>query len=91
MVIIRYFPDMFYGLLNEVGISIPENHEKFDFYEYVHYNVFMNVSLGYAYHEWQHEHNAKIIASIPHEKLNTMTVEGLINLGCEFTQSSYID
>ena len=64
------------------GIKVPPDPENFDKSEYPHFNVFAVVQSGAplltATSHWE---NARIIAEIPDDRINLVTMEDLINMG----------
>jgi hypothetical protein len=76
--------DMLVKPAEEAGIKVPTDLENFNKDEYPHWTVYCNVQLGspmpYPSCHWD---NAKIIASIPSDKIKITTFEELEKLGLQ--------
>lgn len=76
------FPSMIAVEARDAGMKVPEDPDgKWDFQEYLHFGVFCQLTLGRSV-DWAHfrnavAENAKIIASIPIEKLGQMTLHNV--------------
>lgn len=75
------FPGMLINPAKEAGMKVPENADNFDPKEFPHFKVFCNVQLGRRMPSpTSHWENAKIIASIPQEKIFTITIGELLTM-----------
>lgn len=74
-------PELLIEAAQEAGMKTPEDCNNFDFDTYPHFCIFCKVQLGIPVTWGNHWDNAKIIAKIPQEKLQTLTYEDLLNLG----------
>jgi len=76
------FKGMIANAAEEAGMKVPADADgKWDPKEFPHFNVFCMVQLGCAMYPGEHWNNAKVIASIPDDKIKTATVEDLIEAG----------
>lgn len=72
-------------IAKEAGIVVPEDINDFDLEGHVHFVVFMTVQRGEELpYEQAALDNAKLIAAISDEDINTITIEGIIDLGFKF-------
>lgn len=79
------FAGMLVGAAKQAGMKTPEDpDEGFDPKEYPHFDIFCTVQLGRAIRWGEHWDNAKVVARIPNEKLDTVTLQDLLNDGLEF-------
>ena len=73
------------GLVNpakDAGIKVPDDLDNYNHDEYVHWTVFCNVQLGRRMPSPNsHWRNAEIIAAIPDDKIQLITMSELIDLG----------
>jgi len=81
---------MIAGVAKKAGIKTPKNpDDDFDRNAYPHFFVFCEITLGRAisagtWHSWA-EYNAKIIASLSEERIKTMTLGNLVDVGVELS------
>ena len=77
------FPSMIAETARQAGMKVPPNEGEDDFSpdEFPHFHVYCNVQLGVALTWGNHWENAKIIASIPEDKLRSITVQDLEVMG----------
>lgn len=76
------FPDMLKYAAELAGIKTPENCEDFNPEYYPHFEVFCIMQLGQPMpYPGVHFDNAKIIASIPDDKIKLITGQELLDLG----------
>jgi len=81
------FPGMIAEAAKQAGMKTPENPDDgFDAKEYPHFNIYCAVQLGRAIRWGEHWENAKVVARIPNDKLETVTLQDLIEDGLEFHQ-----
>lgn len=70
------------GPAKEAGIAIPEDLEEFDPEEYPHWDAFCTMQLGRPMPNAScHWENAKVIARIPLDKIKTITIREMLNMG----------
>jgi hypothetical protein len=78
------FPGMLIAPAKEAGMKIPENADNFNSEEFPHFKVFCFVQLGrpmpFPTSHWE---NAKVVASIPQEKIFTITAGELLDMGIQ--------
>jgi hypothetical protein len=78
------FPEMLINPAKEAGMKVPENADKFDAKKFPHFQVFCIVQLGRRMPSpTSHWENAKIVASIPQEKIFTITNGELLAMGID--------
>jgi hypothetical protein len=66
----------------KAGMKVPEDPDDFDAEQFPHFHAFCNVQLGYRMPNLHcHWGNAEIIAAIPEDKIKTITVKELLELG----------
>ena len=76
------FPGMLVQPALKAGIKVPDNPEKFDDKKYPHFYVFINFQLGRPiFNSTSHWSNAKIIAKISDDKIKTITLGDIAELG----------
>jgi hypothetical protein len=78
------FPSMLIRPAEKAGMKVPDlgNGEDFNTEEYPHFNVFCTAQLGRRMSSWtEHWDNAKVISSIPEDKIRSITLRELIDLG----------
>lgn len=73
------FPGMLLGPAEKAGIKTPADADNYDANEYTHFAVFCNLQLARPMS--CHWTNAKIIATIPEDKIKTITVEEILEMG----------
>lgn len=78
------FPSMLTIHAEDAGIQVPTfegEDDEYDKNQYPHFHVFCTVQLGRAM-DWDEPwHNAPIIAAIPDDKIRTITIDELRELG----------
>lgn len=84
------FPSMITRAAKEAGMKIPDlsNTDEFDAKEFPHFQVFCSIQLCRPI-DWQAsepEHNSKIIASIPDDEIELVTLEKLLSMGIKYAQ-----
>lgn len=84
MVTTFIYPEMFRSHINGSKLKQPKNYESFDQEKYPHFDVFIKSHLGNVFDTADLKNNANIIASIPDEKIKTVTYRDLINMGVRF-------
>ena len=78
------FEGMLENPAKEAGIKVPLNVDKFNAQKYPHFKVFCNIQLGRRMPSpTSHWKNAKIIAAIPEDKIKTMTLGQILELGID--------
>ena len=78
------FPELLIGPAEEAGIKVPEDIENYDPEIFPYWKVFCNVQLGAPLpNSLAHWNNAKIIASIPQDKIKEITYPDLLEMGLE--------
>lgn len=83
------FPEMLIPAALEAGMKVPEDTENYDINEYPHFNVFCNMQLGQPMPNWTcHWSNAKVIASIPTNKIKEITMGDIFAMGFEIGRSN---
>lgn len=76
------FPGMLVASATKAGMKVPEDPDEFDPEQFPHFHAFCNVQLGYRMPNLSvHWGNAEIIASIPEDKIRTITLKELFDLG----------
>lgn len=79
------FPGMIASAAEKAGMKVPpEPDGDWDAKEYPHFNIFCTVQLCRAIRWGEHWENAKVVARIPEDKLQTVTLQDLIDDGLEF-------
>lgn len=81
------FPSMIAAPAREAGMKVPSDEECDDYNsaEYPHFAVYCTLHLGQPV-DWgtlqdKLTHNAKMVAAIPHDKIEKTTFEDLRKLG----------
>lgn len=80
------FPGMLIEAAKRAGIKVPEvdvDKEDYDKYQFPHFGVFCNMQLNRPVVWGEHWDNAKIIATIPEDKIKDVTLSNLFELGCQ--------
>jgi len=81
------FPHMLITPATAAGMSVPTDADNFDGNEYPHFAVFCTLQLGRRMkmdgEQWR---NAKVIASIPKDRITQMTLEDFLAAGLEWQQ-----
>ena len=76
------FPGMLIPAAKEAGIAVPHDPDNFDASEYPYFAVFCNVQLGRSMRPMNcHWDNAKIIASIPSDRIKEITFGEILAMG----------
>lgn len=76
------FPHMLENAAKEAGMTVPPDAEDFNGDEFPHFRVFCEAQLARPMlSPGEHWENAKIIANISNEKIKTVTIDDLRNLG----------
>jgi hypothetical protein len=76
------FPSELVGPAKEAGISVPPDPDNYKPEDFVRFNIFCKMQLGQTMpNDHAHWDNAKIIARIPKEKLKTININELIDMG----------
>jgi len=74
---------MFVVHTENTGIKIPPDPNNYEKHEYPHWAVFITIHCGHAFDYTVLEENARIIASIPDDKIKEITLDDLKELGCD--------
>lgn len=78
------FPGMLINPAKQAGMKVPEDADNFDPNEFPHFKAFCNIQLGQPMPSpTSHWENAKIVASIPQEKIFTITIGEMLNMGIQ--------
>jgi hypothetical protein len=76
------FPSELVEPAKEAGIPVPPDPDDYNPEEFVRFNIFCTMQLGQIMpNNHAHWDNAKIIARIPEEKLKTININELIEMG----------
>lgn len=76
------FDDMLVKPAEEAGIKVPPDLENYNPENFPHWNVFCNLQLGSPMPNWTvHYDNAKVVAKVPDDKIKTIKVRELEELG----------
>jgi hypothetical protein len=76
------FPGMLTEPAKRAGIKVPPNPEDYDKNKYPHFAVFCSMQLGRRMSSaTSHWENAKVIASIPDDKIRVVTAENILGMG----------
>jgi len=84
------FPSMLKKAAEEAGMQIPDDPEMYEIYSklYPHLYIFCQVQLGAPMpYPSVHFDNAKIIATIPEDQVETITYEDITKLGIKIGYS----
>ena len=79
------FPVMLVEAAEKAGIKVPPNPDKFDSTEFPHFAVYCNVQLCRRIRWGEHWGNAEVIAAVPNDKIMTVTLTDLLDMGLEFS------
>ncbi len=80
------FPGMIAEAAEKANMKVPPDpNGEWDEKEYPHFNVFCNVQLCRRIRWGEHWENAKIVAAIPDDKIDTVTLADLIAAGLEYS------
>jgi hypothetical protein len=78
------FDEMLVKPAEEAGIKVPSDLENYDANEYPHWKVFCNVQLGSPMPNWTaHWENAKMVAGVSTDKIKTIKMSELMELGLQ--------
>lgn len=75
------FPFLLVPAAEEANMKVPPDADNFNADEFPHFRVFCNIQLSRAATPTEHWENAKLIAAIPDDKIRTITVQDLRDLG----------
>ena len=79
------YPGMIATAAEQAGMKVPADPDgDWDAKEYPHFNIYCNVQLARPIRWGEHWENAKVVAAIPEDKLDTVTLEYLIEQGLEY-------
>lgn len=80
------FPGMLVSAAKDAGMEVPPNPDKYSSTKFPHFAVFCSVQLGRAMTSWtEHWENAKVVAKVPTEEIQKVTLQGLIDKGLRGT------
>lgn len=78
------FPVMLVAPAQEAGIKVPDDPETYDPQQFKHFHLFCCAQLGISMpNSDSHWKNAKVIAGIKEEEIETVTIRQLADLGFE--------
>jgi len=78
------FPELLVKPAQKAEIKVPKDIKNYDTNDYPHWHVYNVVQLGKPLPNFSaHWYNAKIIAQIPKEKIMSITIDELIELGLQ--------
>ncbi len=76
------FPGLIENAAREAGIAVPPDVDDFDPDEFPHFHFFCVVQLGRSMNSHnEHWENAKVVAKIPEEKIRTINLFQLQEMG----------
>lgn len=75
------FPGMFAPHIKDSDLKMPEDFDDFDVKEYPNFALFLASHVGFTINIEDLENNANIIAKIPEEKIENITMRELWDLG----------
>lgn len=78
------FPTMLVSAAEEAGIKVPPDPDDFDAKAFPHFAVFCNAQLGRPMSAGAHWGNAFVVAKIPDDQIQKITVADLLNLGWQY-------
>lgn len=79
------FASMLVKPAKHAGINVPADPEDYNPDEFPHWHLFLLVQLGAPMPNMDsHWHNARIIATLPSERIRTITGGELMDMGIEF-------
>lgn len=78
------FPGMLVTAAKNAGMKVPKDPDNFDASRYPHFSVFCAVQLCRRMRPGEHFENAEIIARIPNDKIQTVTLTDLLAKGLIF-------
>jgi len=80
------FPGMLATAAEKAGMKVPSDPDgEWKPEEFPHFNIFCVVQLGRRIRWGEHWKNAKVVAAIPEEKLESITLMDLIESGLEYS------
>ncbi len=80
------YPGMLVTAAEQAGMKVPPNPDgEWSKDEYPHFNIFCLVQLGRRIRWGEHWDNAKVVAAIPDDKINSVTLMDLIQAGLEYS------
>ena len=80
------YPGMLASAAEKAGMKVPPNPDgEWKVEEFPHFNIFCVVQLGRRIRWGEHWENAKVVAAIPEDKLDTITLMDLIESGLEYS------
>lgn len=80
------YPGMLTAAAEKAGMKVPPDPDgEWKAEEFPHFNIFCNVQLGRRIRWGEHWENAKVVAAIPEDKLDTVTLMDLIEAGLEYS------
>ncbi len=78
------YPSMLVEAAIKAGMEVPLNpDERFDEIKFPHFHLFCETQLGRKIRWGEHWENAKVIASLPVDELNSVTIADLRSRGFE--------
>lgn len=79
------YPGMLVSAAEKAGMKVPPNPDgEWNKDEYPHFNIYCLVQLARPIRWGEHWDNAKVVAAIPNDKLDSVTLQDLIENGLEF-------
>jgi len=78
------FPCMLVDAAEKAGMKVPADPDHFDGEQFPHFAIFCTVQLGRAIRWGEHCENAKVVATIPDNKIKTITLQELMARGLEY-------
>jgi hypothetical protein len=82
--IMMVYPGMLVDAAQKAGMKVPPDPDNYDKAEYPHFDYFCLLQLARPIKWGEHWNNAKILAEIPIEKLNKMTINQFVEQGFEY-------
>lgn len=78
------FPGMLVDAAEQAGMKVPADPDNYKPEEYRHFDLYCLLQLCRPIRWGEHWENAKILAAIPIDELEKMTLEQLIERGFEY-------
>ena len=78
------FPGMFKAHIQNSELKMPEDFDNFKYEEYPNFTLFLASHVGFTIELEELENNANIIAKIPVEKIENITMKELMDLGVTY-------
>lgn len=79
------YPGMIATAAEQAGIKVPQDPDgDWNPQEFPHFNIFCAVQLARPIRWGEHWENAKVVAAIPEDKLDSVTLQDLIDSGLEY-------